>query len=74
MLQPTALLWQRAPLSVLLQLTALLVGALQPAALQLRVRQSAILQPTALLWQRAPLSVLLQRTALLLRALQSTAL
>ena len=53
MLQPTALLWQRAPLSVLLQLTALLLSALQPAALQLGVRQSAMLQRAALLWRRA---------------------
>ena len=64
----------------------MLVGALQPAALQLGVRQSAMLQPTALLWQsamlqptallwqRAPLLVLLQLTALLVGALQSAAL
>ena len=52
-LQPTALLWQRAPLSVMLQLTALLLNALQPAALQLGVRQSAMLQRAALLWRRA---------------------
>ena len=53
MLQPTALLWQRAPLSILLQLTALLVGGLQSPALQLGVRQSATLQRAALLWRRA---------------------
>ena len=53
MLQPTALLWQRAPLLVLMQLTALLLGALQPAALQLGVRRSIMLQRTALLWRRA---------------------
>ena len=44
MLQPTALLWQRALLAVLLQLTALLLRALQPAASH---------QRAALLWRRA---------------------
>ena len=52
MMQQTALLWQGAPLSAMLQLTALLLNALQPAALQLGVRQSAMLQRTALRWRR----------------------